>query len=130
MIKSGHFWTTYLLSLVNVVCEQPLILIYPFRIYEYTDILCVNESEAQIILGQEDPIETEADIEKAMNLLLLKCPIIVITLGKFFWTKSVNFGIVALHVFQNFFSHWLAHCTVEKSANERRGYQTAAVSKD
>ena len=84
MIKSGHFWTTYLLSLVNVVCEQPLILIYPFRIYEYTDILCVNESEAQIILGQEDPIETEADIEKAMNLLLLKCPIIVITLGKFF----------------------------------------------
>lgn len=61
-----------------------LILIYPFRIYEYTDILCVNESEAQIILGQEDPIETEADIEKGMNLLLLKCPIIVITLGKFF----------------------------------------------
>ena len=52
----------------------------------------MNESEAQIILGQEDPIETEADIEKAMNLLLLKCPIIVITLGKFFWTKSVNFG--------------------------------------
>ena len=52
----------------------------------------MNESEAQIILGQEDPIETEADIEKAMNLLLLKCPIIVITLGKFFCTKSVNFG--------------------------------------
>ena len=44
----------------------------------------MNESEAQIILGQEDPIETEADIEKGMNLLLLKCPIIVITLGKFF----------------------------------------------
>ena len=43
----------------------------------------MNESEAQIILGQEDPIETEGDIEKAMNLLLLKCPIIVITLGKF-----------------------------------------------
>ena len=52
----------------------------------------MNESEAQIILEQEDPIETEADIEKAMNLLLLKCPIIVITLGKFFWTKSINFG--------------------------------------
>ena len=53
----------------------------------------MNESEAQIILGQEDPIETEADIEKAMNLLLLKCPIIVITLGKFFCTMSVNLGI-------------------------------------
>ena len=52
-----------------------------FRIYEYTDILCVNETEAQLILGQENPIETEADIENAMNLLLLKCPTIVITLG-------------------------------------------------
>jgi len=51
------------------------------RIYEYTDILCVNETEAQIILGQEDEIETETDIENAMNLLLVKCQIIVITLG-------------------------------------------------
>lgn len=51
------------------------------RIYEYTDILCVNETEAQIILGKDDPIETEVDIEQAMSLLLLKCPTIVITLG-------------------------------------------------
>ena len=50
----------------------------------------MNESEAQIILGQEDPIETEADIEKAMNLLLLKCPIIVITLGKFLTASSLT----------------------------------------
>ena len=57
------------------------ILIIFFRIYEYTDILCVNETEAQIILGQENEIETETDIENAMNLLLVKCQIIVITLG-------------------------------------------------
>ena len=38
-----------------------------------TDILCVNESEAQIILGREEPIETENDIEDAMKKLLKKC---------------------------------------------------------
>ena len=48
-----------------------------------TDILCVNESEAQIILGREEPIETENDIEEAMKKLLKKCQIIIITLGKF-----------------------------------------------
>ena len=48
-----------------------------------TDILCVNESEAQIILGREEPIETENDIEEAMKRLLKKCQTIIITLGKF-----------------------------------------------
>merc|ERR1711983_452992 len=51
------------------------------KIYELTDILCVNESEAQIILGQEEPIETQETIENAMKLLLKKCHTIVITLG-------------------------------------------------
>ena len=48
-----------------------------------TDILCVNESEAQIILGREEPIETENDIEDAMKKLLKKCQTIIITLGEF-----------------------------------------------
>ena len=52
------------------------------RIFEMTDILCVNESEAQIILGREEPIETENDIEEAMKRLLKKCQTIIITLGK------------------------------------------------
>ena len=41
----------------------------------------MNESEAQIILGQEEPIETQETIENAMTLLLKKCHTIVITLG-------------------------------------------------
>jgi len=52
------------------------------RIFELTDILCVNESEAQIILGREKPIETEEDIEEAMKNLLKKCHTIIITLGE------------------------------------------------
>ena len=48
-----------------------------------TDILCVNESEAQIILRREESIETENDIEEAMKKLLKKCQTIIITLGKF-----------------------------------------------
>ena len=47
-----------------------------------TDILCVNESEAQIILGRMEAIETENDIEEAMKKLLKKCQTIIITLGK------------------------------------------------
>ena len=54
-----------------------------FRIFELTDILCVNESEAQIILGREKPIETEEDIEEAMKNLLKKCHTIIITLGRY-----------------------------------------------
>ena len=53
------------------------------RIFELTDILCVNESEAQIILGREKPIETEEDIEEAMKNLLKKCHTIIITLGTY-----------------------------------------------
>merc|ERR1711997_1211622 len=48
------------------------------RIFELTDILCVNESGAQIILGREKPIETEEDMEN----LLKKCHTIIITLGE------------------------------------------------
>lgn len=55
--------------------------IFASRIYATTDILCVNESEAQIILGQETVIETEEAIQAAMNELLKKCPTVVITLG-------------------------------------------------
>ena len=51
------------------------------RIYQFTDILCVNETEAQIILGQEDVIESEEAIEAAMEQLLKKCHTVVITLG-------------------------------------------------
>ena len=51
------------------------------RIYKLTDILCVNETEAQIILGQEDVIESEEAIEAAMEQLLKKCDTVVITLG-------------------------------------------------
>ena len=56
------------------------------RIFEMTDILCVNESEAQIILGREEPIDTENDIEEAMKKLLKKCQTIIITLGKLSFT--------------------------------------------
>merc|ERR1712241_255197 len=52
------------------------------RIFELTDILCVNESEAQIILGRGKPIETEENIEEAMKNLLKKCHTIIITLGE------------------------------------------------
>ena len=52
------------------------------RIYEHTDILCVNETEAQIIIGRHEAIESEGDIEAAMELLLRKCKTVVITLGK------------------------------------------------
>ena len=51
------------------------------RIYQLTDILCVNETEAQIILGQENVIETEEAIEDAMQQLLKKCHSVVVTLG-------------------------------------------------
>ena len=43
----------------------------------------MNESEAQIILGREKPIETEEDIEEAMKNLLKKCHTIIITLGTY-----------------------------------------------
>lgn len=46
-----------------------------------TDILCVNETEAQLILGQDEPLENPESIEEAMELLLLKCHTIVVTLG-------------------------------------------------
>jgi ribokinase len=46
-----------------------------------TDILCVNETEAQIIIGLEDPIESEEQIQNAMTDLLKKCHTVIITLG-------------------------------------------------
>ena len=51
------------------------------RIYALTDILCVNESEAQTILGQEEVIETEEAIQEAMKELLKLCCTVIITLG-------------------------------------------------
>lgn len=51
------------------------------RIYALTDILCVNESEAQIILRQDEVIETEEAIQEAMKGLLKLCCTVIITLG-------------------------------------------------
>ena len=47
-----------------------------------TDILCVNETEAQLITRRENAIETESEIKEAMGDLLKLCPTVVITLGK------------------------------------------------
>jgi ribokinase len=46
-----------------------------------TDILCINETEAQIIIGLEDTIESEEQIQNAMTDLLKKCHTVIITLG-------------------------------------------------
>ena len=64
-----------------------------------TDILCVNESEAQIILGREEPIETENDIEDAMKKLLKKCQTIIITLGKLSYVSVfIRFVVFFCHL--------------------------------
>lgn len=51
------------------------------RLYEMTDILCVNESEAEIIVDLNRPMSTDKDIEYVMGELLKKCPTVIITLG-------------------------------------------------
>ena len=75
--------STYLIIKQLLFLYLYLYLIFSPRIFELTDILCVNESEAQIILGREKPIETEEDIEEAMKNLLKKCHTIIITLGRY-----------------------------------------------
>ena len=50
-----------------------------------TDILCVNETEAMIFAGYEnasDAFDSDKEIEAVMEILLKKCPTVIITLGK------------------------------------------------
>ena len=50
-----------------------------------TDILCVNETEAMIFAGYEnasDTFDSDKEIEAVMEILLKKCPTVIITLGK------------------------------------------------
>ena len=50
-----------------------------------TDILCVNETEAMIFAGYEnatDAFDSDAEIKAVMEILLKKCPTVIITLGK------------------------------------------------
>lgn len=51
------------------------------RIFQFTDILCVNETEAEIITGRTTPMTTDADIEEVSKQLIEKCPTVVLTLG-------------------------------------------------
>ena len=50
-----------------------------------TDILCVNETEAMIFAGYEnaaDAFDSDTEIKAVMEILLKKCPTVIITLGK------------------------------------------------
>ena len=49
-----------------------------------TDILCVNETEAMIFAGYENELDTfssDKEIENVIEILLKKCPTVIITLG-------------------------------------------------
>ena len=53
-------------------------------LFELTDILCVNETEAMIFAGYKtalDAFASEKDIESVMKILLTKCKLVIITLG-------------------------------------------------
>ena len=61
---------------------------FPFCIpalFNMTDILCVNETEAMIFAGYEnatDAFDSDTEIKAVMEILLKKCPTVIITLGK------------------------------------------------
>ena len=64
-----------------------IVLYYTFIIafFNLTDILCVNETEAMIFAGYEnasDTFESDEEIEAVIEILLKKCPTVIITLGK------------------------------------------------
>uniref|UniRef100_A0A1B6IDJ8 Ribokinase n=1 Tax=Homalodisca liturata TaxID=320908 RepID=A0A1B6IDJ8_9HEMI len=66
---------------ITIVNASPVSQSVDPELYKYTDILCINETEAQMMTGL--PTETKIQCEVALaHLLDLGCASVIITLGK------------------------------------------------